>query len=99
MLNFDFFLKRVWEYYLHYILCMIFQKMCFSCYILLTEQISLSDCVEILDNICIEVAFFSGCDVIKLGINLIFLTIPFLYMTKNGKKLNILTMKRAFKVK
>ena len=25
--------------------CMIFQEKCFSCYILLTEQISLSDCL------------------------------------------------------
>ena len=35
---------RVWEQFLQYILCMIFQQKCSSSYILLTDQISLSDC-------------------------------------------------------
>ena len=34
------FQKRVWEL----VLCMIFQEKCFLCYILLANQISLSDC-------------------------------------------------------
>ena len=42
MLNFDFFYKRVCEKFLHHILLMIFQEKYFSCYILLTDQISLS---------------------------------------------------------
>ena len=42
------FQKRVWEQFLHHILCMIFQEKCFSCYILLTDQISLSDCLYFL---------------------------------------------------
>ena len=39
------FQKRVWDYFLHQILCMIFQEKYFSCYILLADQISLSDCL------------------------------------------------------
>ena len=42
------FQKRVWEQFLHHILCMIFQQKCFSCYILVTDQISLSDCIYFL---------------------------------------------------
>ena len=30
---------------LHHILCIIFQEKCFSCYILLTDKILLSDCL------------------------------------------------------
>ena len=36
--------KRIWDQCLHHILCMIFQEKCFSGYILLTDQISPSDC-------------------------------------------------------
>ena len=36
------FQKRVWNQFLHHILCIIFQENCFSCYILLTGWISLS---------------------------------------------------------
>ena len=42
------FQMRVWEQFLQHILCMIFQQKCFSCYILLTDQISLSDCLYFL---------------------------------------------------
>ena len=42
------FQKRVQEQFLYHILCMIFQQKCFSCYILLTEQISLSNYVYFL---------------------------------------------------
>ena len=38
-----FFQKRVWEQFVHYILGMIFKEKCFSCYILLTDQILFSD--------------------------------------------------------
>ena len=52
MLNFDFLEKG-----LHHILCMIFQGKSFSCYIPLTDQVSLSDwlyiLLEILGNMCI----------------------------------------------
>ena len=37
--------KRVWEQFLRHILCMIFPEKYFSCYILLTDQMSLPDCL------------------------------------------------------
>ena len=46
-----------------------FEK-CFSCYILLTDQISLSDCLYFL-------RYWVICDVIKFEINPIFLIKPF----------------------
>ena len=45
--------KRVWKQFLHHILCIIFQKNCFSCYVLLTDHISLPDCLEILVNMSV----------------------------------------------
>ena len=39
---------RVSEQFLQHILCMIFQQNCSSCYILLTEQISLAGCLYFL---------------------------------------------------
>ena len=47
--------RRVWDQPLHHILCMIFQKKYFSCYILLTDQISLSGCLYFLRDwvICV----------------------------------------------
>ena len=42
------FQKRVWEQFLQHILCMIFQQKYSSCYILLTEQISLPGCLYFL---------------------------------------------------
>ena len=47
MLNFDF-QKRIWDQFFHHILCMVFQEKCFSFYILLTDQISLSDYLSFL---------------------------------------------------
>ena len=41
------FLKKVWDKFLHHILRMIFEEKCFSCYILLPGQISLTDCLYI----------------------------------------------------
>ena len=40
--------ERVWEQFFHPILYMIFQEKCFSYYILLTDQISMSDCLYFL---------------------------------------------------
>ena len=39
--------------------------------------------IEILGNMCIEIACFPYGDVINFEINLIFLIMPFFYMTKN----------------
>ena len=51
-LNFQ---KRVWEQFLHHILCVIFQEKCFSCYILLTDKIPFPDCLYFLRywSICV----------------------------------------------
>ena len=46
--------------------------------------------LEILDNTCVAIVCFLGCDVINFEINLIFLMKRFSYMTKTL---------RAFKVK
>ena len=47
--------KRVWDQFLHHILDIIFLEKSFSCYILLTDQSSLSDCFYFLRyrTICI----------------------------------------------
>ena len=39
---------RAWEQFLQHILCMIFKQKCSSCYILLTDQISLPSCLYFL---------------------------------------------------
>ena len=44
-----------------------------KCYIPLTDQISLSDFLYVLDNMCIAIVCFPGCDVIDYEINLVFL--------------------------
>ena len=79
---------------------MIFQEKCFSGYMLLTDQIPLSDYLEILGNMCIAIVCFPDCDVISFEINVIFLIKPFLTWPKRqDKNVNILATKRAFKVK
>ena len=45
---------------------------------LLTDQIPLSDYLEILGNMCIAIVCFADCDVISFEINVIFLIKPFL---------------------
>ena len=72
------FQKSVWDQFLHHILCVIFQEKCFSCYILLTDQTSLSDCLKFW-------IVLAGCDVIK-EISLIFLNKPIWYMTKTSRQ-------------
>ena len=52
---------------------------------------------EILDNMCIAIAYFPGCDVINLKINLIFLIKLFLCMTENSRqKFEYLENKKSF---
>ena len=41
--------------------------------------------LEILDNMCIAIVCYLGCDIINFKINLIFLIKAFLYMTKKAK--------------
>ena len=53
--------KRLWDWFLHHILCLIFPGKCFLCYILQTDQISLSDCLYFLRycTICVFQLFVS----------------------------------------
>ena len=59
---------------------MVFRQKFSSCYIVLTDQISLSGCVsilEILENMCIGIVCYPGCDVMDFEISLIILIEPF----------------------
>ena len=95
MLNF-YFWKRVWEWFLHLILYMIFQEKCFSCYSS-NFIIWLPLLLEILSNRCIAIVYVPGWDIINFEIYLIFLIKRFLYMTqKSRQKFKYLNNKRAF---
>ena len=61
--------------FLHLILYMIYQGKCFSCYVLLTDQVSLSDCFYFLRywGICVLQLFVSQVVTSNFEINLIFL--------------------------
>ena len=67
---------------------MVSQEKCFSCYILFTDPISLSDCLYFLRYwaICILLLCFPGCDVVNFEINLTFLIKRLFYMTKNSRQ-------------
>ena len=57
----------------------------------------LSLLAEILGNMCITIACYPGCDVIKFEIKIIFLIKPFCYMTKKSRqKLNYLESEKSF---
>ena len=78
---------------------MIFQVKCFSFYILLTDQVLLSDFTSyILGNMCIAVYYFQGCDVINFEINRIFLMKPFFCKTKktSRQKIKYLEKEKSF---
>ena len=72
---------------------MTFREKCFSCHKLLTDQISLSDCLllEMLGNMCITTVCQQDCEVTYFEVNLI----PY----SQDEKLNILRTERAFEVK
>ena len=71
MLNFEFLEKVLGlvtpPYYIY-----DFSTKWFPCYILLTDQISLSDSLEIVDNKCVVIISFSVDDVVSFEINLFF---------------------------
>ena len=70
------FQETVWEYLLHHILRMIFHGKSFSCYIVVTDQVSLPGCLYFLRycTMCVlQIFAFPGCDVINFEMNLIFL--------------------------
>ena len=62
-----------------------FARKYFSCHILLTGQISLSDwslLFEILGNMDIAIVYFAGCGTINFEIDLVFPLKPFFYISK-----------------
>ena len=97
------FYKRICDYIASYhILCMIFREKYFSCYILLTDQISLPDCVkrlEILANMCFTIICCPVCDVMNFEINLNFVSKRFFFIIKNqDKDVNISRTNRVFNI-
>ena len=92
--------KRIWDQFLHLILFMIFQEKCFSCYILLTDQILLSDYLYFSRYwaICVLQLFcYPGCEVITFESKPLFLIKPLLYDQK--VKTKNLRAELAFEVK
>ena len=97
------FQKRVWDLFLYFILCMIFQEKCFSCYILLNDQISMSDSLYFSRywTICVSQLFVN---LVVTSQNLK-LTISFdsscfgARPKSQDKSWNIVRTTRAFKVK
>ena len=73
------FQKRVWEQFLHHILCMIIQEKCF-CYILVIEQLSLSGCLFFLR--------YSGLDKLRARSASVFRAHTFC-LVKKKKTLNL----------
>ena len=68
---------------------MIFQEKYFSCYALLTNQISFPDCLYVLRYWLIYVLQLfvnPSCNVINFEINLILLTKSFFDLTKNSRQ-------------
>ena len=64
--------------------------------LLLTDQISVSGCLEIFGNMYIVIICFLVCDIISFEIKLSFLIKPFSYMTKkSGRKLKYLQNKKG----
>ena len=83
------FKKRACEQFLYHILCMIIQEKYFSCYALLTDQISLPDCLYCLRYwyICVLQLFINQVVTSQsFEVNLIFLIKPFSYMTKKSRQ-------------
>ena len=74
--------ERVWEQFLHHILCMIFQEKCFKGYILVTDQFSLPGC-----PICVLQLFFDQFVTSQtLKSTNIFLMKPFSQLTKKSRQ-------------
>ena len=65
---------------------MIFQGKCFSYYILLTDQTSLSLVRELLDNMCIDIVCWPDFDFINFEVNLFFLINSFFYLTQESRQ-------------
>ena len=66
----SFFFKKDLKLVYCLIFGMVFEEKYFSYYILLTGQISLSECLYFVKYLCIVIVCWPGCDVIKFEINL-----------------------------
>ena len=77
--------KEVWNYSPCLIFRIILKEKYISCYVLLTDQISLPDCLyfEILGNMWTAIVFKPGYDVMNFEVNLIFLIKPFFLHDQN----------------
>ena len=87
MLNFDFLKKGLGIIYPpHFVFN--FSATYISCYILLTDLISLPDCFYFTRywSICVLIVFSLDCDVINFEINLIFLIKPFFLHDRQKSK-------------
>ena len=90
----------VWEKFLHHILCMVFEKNYFLCYILSIDQMSdYFYLFIILSKMCIAFVFFSVCDVIHFKINFVFYSCKFVYLTNMSRqKFRYLENEERFKI-
>ena len=102
-LGFLFFIKKeFWEWFPCLIFCMIFQEKDCSCYILLTDQISLFDCLYFAKHLTICVLQFFVNQVVTSYILKIYISNSVVLSTwpkSQEKSLNTLRMKGSFKVK
>ena len=100
MPNFDY--ETVWEYFLHQILCMVFQETYFLLYSIKWPNIvaCLPLLPTILNNICIVITCCPVWDVINFEINLSFLLKPFFSVTKkSGQIFKYLRNEKSIKYK
>ena len=91
-----------WDKFVQHILHMIFHEKYFSCYILITDQISLSDCLYFLRylGICVLLLYLFVIYFVFIIYVITFLSSRFVTWPKIiNKNRNISRAKRAFKVK
>ena len=68
-----------------HIFCMISEEKYSFCYIVLTDQISLSGCLYLVGQYVYVIICWPGCDAINFEINIILLIKPFLRHNQNVK--------------
>ena len=89
------FWRRARDWFLHHILCMIFWDKYFSFYLLLTDQMLLSDCLYFL-RYWIIIISFPVDDVINFETNLSFLSRFLTWPEKSGQKFKYLKNEKSF---
>ena len=85
MLNFDFLEKSMRRVSPSHFVHNCHEKY-FSCYIIFSDLIFLSDCLYVLRYWIMRVLVLLGCDTINYEINFIFLIKLFLYFTKKSRQ-------------